>query len=298
MNFTRKDCTFTSHGDKCAAWLYMPDGVTNPSLVVMAHGFGGFRNCGLEPFAEAFAAEGIAVLLFDYRCFGLSEGTPRQWISPKRHVEDYISAVEWARQQGIFNSEKIGLWGSSFSGGHVMVVASKDPKIAAVSAQVPFVSGIASSTPIIIHNGFGFLYKAISSGLKDLWRAARKKEAYTVPVFSEPGDFAVLNTRDSKSGYESLIPEGFEVDNSTPARIFLTMSLYRPTRVVRKIKCPVLVAAGENDSLIPLKSVKRAVAKIKNAEFIQLPMDHFDPYLGESFKKVSEKQIEFFKKYL
>ena len=108
----------------------------------------------------------------------------------------------------------------------------------------------------------------------------------------------MLNTRDSKSGYESLIPEGFEVDNSTPARIFLTMSLYRPTTVVRKIKCPVLVAAGENDSLIPLKSVKKAVAKIKNAEFIQLPMDHFEPYLGESFKKVSEKQIEFFKKYL
>lgn len=89
-----------------------------------------------------------------------------------------------------------------------------------------------------------------------------------------------------------------DVDNSCPARILLTMILYRPTSVAHKIKCPVLVVAGENDSLIPLKSVKKAVSKIKNAEFIQLPIDHFEPYLGENFKKVSAKQIEFFKKYL
>ena len=97
MGFSRIDCQFPSHGEKCSAWLYLPDGVVKPSLVVMAHGFGGLRNCGLEPYAELFADHGLAVLLFDYRGFGESEGNSKALISPRRHVDDYHAAVTWAR---------------------------------------------------------------------------------------------------------------------------------------------------------------------------------------------------------
>ena len=75
MGFSRTDCNFVSHGDNCSAWLYMPEGAAKPPLIVMAHGFGGLKNCGLEPFAELFANNGFAVLLFDYRGFG---GKPRK----------------------------------------------------------------------------------------------------------------------------------------------------------------------------------------------------------------------------
>ena len=298
MGFSRIDCQFPSHGDKCSAWLYLPDGVVKPSLVVMAHGFGGLRNCGLEPYAELFADQGLAVLLFDYRGFGESEGTPRQLISPRRHVEDYQAAVNWARGLKDINSDKIALWGSSFSGGHAIMVAAQDPKIAAISIQVPFVSGIASSAPIVIQNGPGYFFKAVSSTIRDLWRAAIAQEPYLVPIYGAPDEFAILNTRDSKTGYESLIPPGLNVENAAPARIFLTMVLYRPIKVAGRVKCPALIIAGDNDSLIPIESVKKAAAKMTRAEFVSLPLDHFDPYLGEPFNQVSKKQLDFLKIHL
>lgn len=298
MGYTRIDCQFPSHGDNCSAWLYLPDGAAKPPLVVMAHGFGGMKNCGLEPYAELFADQGLAVLLFDYRGFGDSEGTPRQLISPRRHVEDYHAAVAWARKQKDIHSDKIALWGTSFSGGHAIVAAAQDPKIAAISVQVPFVSGISSSTPIVIQNGPGYFFKAVYSAIRDLWRAATSQEPYLVKVYGAPDEFAVLNTHDTKAGYESLIPPGLEVENATPARIFLTLVLYRPIRWAGKVKCPALVIAGENDSLIPIEGVKKAASKMKQAEFISLPLDHFAPYLGEPFNQVSKKQLDFLKKHL
>ena len=298
MGYSRIDCQFPSHGDHCSAWLYLPDGVAKPPLVVMAHGFGGMKNCGLEPYAELFAEQGLAVLLFDYRGFAESEGTPRQLISPRRHVEDYHAAIAWAREQKDINPDKIALWGTSFSGGHAIVAAAQDPKIAAISIQVPFVSGISSSTPSVIQNGPGYFFKAVFSAFRDLWRAATAREPYLVQVYGAPDEFAVLNTHDTKAGYESLIPPGLEVENATPARIFLTLVLYRPIRWAGRVKCPALVIAGENDSLIPIEGVKKAAAKMKQPEFISLPLDHFAPYLGEPFNQVSKKQLDFLKKHL
>lgn len=295
MGFSRIDCKFKSHGDNCSAWLYMPDGIVKPPLVVMAHGFGGLKNCGLEPFAETFADNGLAVLLFDYRGFGESEGRPRQLISPRRHIEDYHAAVEWAYGRKDINTEKIALWGSSYSGGHAMVTAAQDPKIAAVTVQVPFVSGIASAAPIVRQNGAGYFFKAAASVFGDLWRAAAGQEPYMIPVYGAPDEFAMLNTRDAKTGYEALIPPGLEVIKVAPARALLTLILYCPARVASKVKCPALIIAGEKDSLIPFKAVKKTAAKIRHAEFVPLPIDHFDPYLGEPFQYVSKKQLEFLK---
>jgi pimeloyl-ACP methyl ester carboxylesterase len=112
------------------------------------------------------------------------------------------------------------------------------------------------------------------------------------------GQNSILNTRDSKTGYESLMPPGFDMENATPARIFLTMALYRPTSVACRVKCPALVIAGENDFLIPIEAVKKAAAKMKRAEFMPLPLNHFDPYLGEPFNQVSKKQLDFLKTHL
>ena len=134
--------------------------------------------------------------------------------------------------------------------------------------------------------------------MKDFWRAATVQEPYLVPIYGTPDEFAILNTRDSKTGYESRIPAGFDPKNATLARVFLTMALYRPTRVAGRVKCPALVIAGENDSLIPIQSVKKAAAKMKRAEFMSLPIDHFDPYLGEPLKKISKKQLDFLKTHI
>src|SRR3954447_14559573 len=141
----REDLTFRSGEDTCAAWLYRPDGAAGAvPCVVMAHGFTAARGDRLPAYAERFAAAGLAVLLFDYRHFGDSTGMPRQLLDIGRQQADYHAAVAFARTVEGIDAQRIGLFGTSFSGGHVVAVAAQDPSIAAVVSQCPFADGLAA----------------------------------------------------------------------------------------------------------------------------------------------------------
>ena len=107
----------------------------------MAHGFSGVREQRLDAYAERFAQAGMAVLVFDYRHFGASEGEPRQLLSIARQLEDWRAAVAHARSLEGIDTKRIALWGSSFSGGHVIATAAKDPDVAAVVSQAPYTDG-------------------------------------------------------------------------------------------------------------------------------------------------------------
>src|SRR5882672_11296942 len=123
----REDVAFASGGETCAAWLYRPqDGGERAPCVVMAHGFSATRGDTLPAYAERFAAAGMAVLLFDYRHFGDSTGEPRQLLDIGRQQADYRAAIAFARTQGGIDAQRIALFGTSFSGGHVVAVAAKD----------------------------------------------------------------------------------------------------------------------------------------------------------------------------
>ena len=139
MAAARRDVEFSSNGVRCAAWLY--EG--GPACVVMAHGFGGVRVARLDAYAERFAAAGYSVLVFDYRNFGDSGGEPRQLLSVAMQLDDWRAAVAYARSLDGVDPDRIALWGTSFSGGHVMVIAAEDARIAAAISQNPFVDGAA-----------------------------------------------------------------------------------------------------------------------------------------------------------
>ena len=104
--------------------------------VAMAHGLGAVKEMYLEPFARRFAEAGIAALVFDYRSFGASGGEPRQRLFPRDQIEDYRSALTWLSLQPEIDADRLGVWGSSFSGGHVLHVAAYDPRVKAVVSQV------------------------------------------------------------------------------------------------------------------------------------------------------------------
>lgn len=282
-----KSLTFFSHGLKLSAWLFLPD-APRPPVVVMAHGFGADKRLGLRPFAERFAAEGLAVLVFDYRSFGGSEGEPRNLISPRRHGEDWLAAIDFAAGLDGVDGSRMGLWGTSFSGGHVLVAAANRPAVRAVVSQVPFVDGlgVALAYPPL------FSLKAIGHGIIDALGSLVGRRHY-VPIVGTPDEFALLNKPDCMPGYLSLAPEGIELDNRTPAAISLVLSSYRPTARAAEIKCPILMIAAENDSLIPLKDVEKCAAKITRVKKVSLPVGHFEVYTGDWFEKVSAMEAEF-----
>ncbi len=292
--FTREDHRFRSRGKKCAGWLYRPEGVARPPVVVMAHGFGAQRDFGLPAYAEVFARQGLAVFLFDYRNFGASEGKPRNLVNPWRHLRDWKAALSYVRSLKEVDASRLGLWGSSYSGGHVIVTASRDQGVAAISAQVPFVDGISSAA----YTGLKHALQATVAGLKDLARALTFREPYRVPIVSDPKTFGIMNTPESEPGYMAIVPEGTEWRNECPARAVLELLLYRPIRRARRVKCPALVVMGEKDSLIKPRAVEKAASRMREVTLVHLPVGHFDVYAGEWFDRVSRMQAEFFLRHL
>ena len=285
---------FTSKGVRCAGTLYLPDGKGRPPVVIMAHGLGAERAFRLPAFAERFVKEGIAAYLFDYRCFGDSDGEPRNLINPWRHVNDWLAAIAHVRSLPDVDTSRVALWGSSFSGGHVVAVAAKSKGIAAIVSQVPFVNG-----PSLLRLfSVSFVLGATINGLRDLFRMLTFRRPHLVPIVGKPDTFALMNTPDSWEGYTGLIPKGSAWKNECPARICLEIINYRPIGYARRVACPALFVIAEKDSLVDWRDVVKTADRIANAEKMVLASGHFEPYTGELFEKVSARETEFLKKAL
>ncbi len=138
MSMSRKELTFASGHDTCAAWFYPAAADKGPRpIIVMAHGLTGTRRDRLGSFAERFAAAGIAALVFDYRGFGDSTGEP-DLFEPSLQLEDWRAAIAFARSLPDIDPGRVATFGSSLGGGNALAAAAEDPKVAAVISQVPF----------------------------------------------------------------------------------------------------------------------------------------------------------------
>ncbi|HOM27855.1 MAG TPA: alpha/beta fold hydrolase [Deltaproteobacteria bacterium] len=291
---TRYESDFFSRGKRCSAWLFLPDGVDRPPVVVMAHGLAAEKDFGLSRYAEVFTSRGVACLVFDYRHFGRSEGEPRNLVNPWGQLADWGAAIAHARRLPEVDGGRVALWGTSFSGGHVVVSAARVPGIRAVLAQVPFVDGLATAL------GFPLSYqvKGLLHGLTDLAHAALGMPPHTVPAVGEPGAFALMNTPECMAGYLALVPEGTTWKNEVPARFALLVSAYRPVAYARKVACPAFVVYARRDSLIPHRSVRHMVSRMRDVQACVLDAGHFDVYTGALFEEVSARQAEFLARHL
>jgi uncharacterized protein len=101
----------------------------------------------LDKFAAAFAAAGLASIEFDHRNFGASDGKPRDEIDPQRQVRDYRDAITFALT--LNETGKIGVWGTSYSASHAIMVGATDRRVGCVVAQVPFVNGFENSRRLV-----------------------------------------------------------------------------------------------------------------------------------------------------
>jgi fermentation-respiration switch protein FrsA (DUF1100 family) len=292
--FTRKDIEFPSGGLRCAAWLYRPDADGPLPLVVMAHGFSGTREMRLDAYAERFADEGIAALAFDYRHFGASAGEPRQLLDIRKQHDDYEAAIAYARGLDWVDADRIALFGSSFSGGHVLALGARDHRLAAIVSQCPFTDGLASLPRLGAVN----VVKGTAAGLRDQLRALAGRSPYYVPVTGKSGSFAVMTTPDSKSGIEAMVPAETRWENRVAARILTRIGFYRPGRQAARISCPVLVCACDGDALAPAERTAELVSKAPRAEIKRYPFGHFDIYVGTAFEEAVSDQAAFLSRHL
>ena len=292
----REDLTFDSAGTTLAAWLHRPAAADDGPVpcIVMAHGFSATRRDGLEPYAEHFADAGFGVLLFDYRGFGDSGGEPRQVIDIRGQQEDYRAAIRAAARVPWVDASRIALFGSSFSGGHVVTVASGDAQIAAVIAQAPFADGLAQLriTPPLTSA------RMTLDALRDAAGAALGRPPVTLPAAGPPGTYAVMTAAEAEPGFSAIVGDGSRWRNEVAARVMLRIGLWRPVKDAARVACPLLICVCDADQTTPPEPAVQMAQNAPRGEIVRYPIGHFDIYVGEAFERAIEDQVAFLERVL
>jgi fermentation-respiration switch protein FrsA (DUF1100 family) len=286
---------FRSGEAECAG-VYIRPATTEPApCVVLAHGFGAVKEGGPIRSAERFAAAGYAGLAFDYRYFGGSGGEQRQVLSAKRQLQDWRAAITCAKALDGVDPERIGLWGSSYSGGHVIALAADDPSIKAAISQSPHSNGIKT----LLNLGPAGNARLTFAALRDLAAAALGRGAWNIPIVGPPGSIGAMTTLDAEPGYTAMYDEGFEWRNEFTPRAALELSLYSPGRRAKDVTCPLLVQVCSDDAITPpAPAIEVASAAPEGELVIYAGARHFDIYRGETFERVVADQIDFLNRHL
>jgi len=270
-----------------------------PPVIILGHGLAAQKDFGLDKFAVKFTEAGYAVITFDYRSFGGSEGEPRNLVSPTRHLEDWDSAIEYVIKNlgDKVDVNNIALWGSSFSGGHVLVTAAKSARkdhIKAVISQVPYLSALSS---VVSFAGAGItpLLKVSLFSLVDLVRGLMGLSRYYLPVVSaNPEDYPLLSTPSAPT-YLTIVPEnprgGWE--NKVPAEISVKLLFYNPKAFINDLNVPTLLVAEDGDDLCSVEDVREIYKKYpEKFTYVEFKGDHFGIY-NQHFEKNVQSQIQF-----
>lgn len=290
--------TFDSEGKKCAAWLYIPKNCSKPApTIVMAHGFSLVKEVFLERFATNFCKHGFVVLVFDYRNFGESESVKPQHLEPYEQIKDYRNAITWVSSLPEVNEEQIGIWGTSYSGGHVLHIAAVDKRVKAVVAQVPTINGRKGA--------------ARKMGSEKLVNFIRKLENYrTEKYFTDEQRKIPVVSLDEPCAQPH--PDAYEwfmnASNMAPTwKNEITLESmehyleYNPASFIEFIApTPLLMIAAMEDGITPPDLIIEAYEEWANEpkKLLQLPGGHFDVYDGATFPQASEGALQWFQQHL
>jgi len=263
--------------------------------VVVATGMGGTKDSSLMPFAEAFAAEGLDALLFDYRGFGDSGGEPRQLAWPPRHRKDLRAAIEFARGLDGVDPDRIVLWGWSWGASHAIYAAAEDAApIAALIALTPDADGLATIRHLGSQSSVANVLRLNARAIRDLVGQARGRPAELVPMVGPPGSLAALATADSEPGYKAVAGPSWR--NEVVPRVALAEWVNRAVGKTADLRCPVLIQAGDADTVAAPDTARKLAWEAKGrSELREYPGGHFD-LLGD--EHVIAHQLDFLRRHL
>lgn len=271
----REDLRFPCGSETCAGWLFHPRAAA-PPVVVMAHGFAGTRDVGLEPFALAFARRGIAAFVFDYRCFGASGGGPRQLIDPWQQIEDWRAAMAFVRARPDVDGSRLGLWGSSMGGGHAIIAGARDGDVSAVVAQAPLVDTTKEGEAAAL--GVGTAVRLLFTAWADVVHAIVSDEALTVPAIAPPDQFAMISDSAAYSAFVQLVAPSSSYRNAVAARSLLTFDEYNPAVQGAALEAPLLLIASRDDRFASFEGARGFADSHPSARLAEIGGDHFEIY--------------------
>ncbi|MBO3742638.1 alpha/beta hydrolase [Actinoplanes flavus] len=286
--FTEVDVSFASDRDRLSGRLYRPVVLQPAPCVVLCNGFGSTMD-RLFPWAEVFAAAGLAALVFDYGSFGRSRGEPRQIVDVGRQLAEIRAAVAWARADDGIDADRVMLWGNSLGGAHAITTAADDPRITAVVAQIPF-------------NGFPRRVEGRSTGQAlqlmavVMWDTLRGRLGLSpryVPLIGAPGEVAITNAAEAEE-HANTLPPGTLWRNRVAPRGILSMMRYHPDAAAARLAVPLLVCTAVADAQTPVELCRRLADRAPQGMLKLYAGTHFSFYSDARTREaVAADQIAF-----
>jgi uncharacterized protein len=298
-----REVEFPSEGAKLRGLVFLPrERRGKPALVIMAHGTSATITMVANSYADVFCRAGLAVLLYDHRNFGRSEGEPRQEINPWIQCRGYRDAVKFAEGLDEVDPERIALWGDSYTGGQVIVVGAIEQRVKVIVAQCPV---FGAEPPAIEPSSANFtLIKEILS--RGDVRGSPETTMGPMPVvsFDQAGTPSLLKPIQA---FRWFIDYGGRAGtrwiNSATRVLPATPATYHPMLCAPFVKVPTLLMVAPEDEMV---HANYTVAR-QAYELIPGPKQWYDIggghfgllyYPSNLFDEASRVQTEFLKRWL
>lgn len=301
MGMTREDIEFQGEGGvTLRGWFYPAQNVTTPApAIVMVHGMTAVKEMHLDDYAEVFAEAGLNVVAYDHRNFGASDGTPRQENDPVLQHRDIRNAITYVSTRPEVDGSKIGLWGSSFAGGHALLVAAVDKRVKAVVSQVPFISGSRQLGAAVRPDFTAHLREQFDGDR--LNRFAGGEPAIIPAVTADPTAPAMMPSTDAYEWFtKTAADRAPSWKNELTARSLEWASEYEPGSYISRIApTPLLMLVAADDTVTPFQFALDAYEAAREPKEIKVvPGGHFDAYEGPGFEECASAARAHFVKHL
>jgi fermentation-respiration switch protein FrsA (DUF1100 family) len=314
MAIEKRDVTFKSGETFAAGWFFLPEGAgpDRPApAVAMASGMGATKEVHLDQYALRFAGAGIATLLFDYRSFGESGGEPRQRISTHDQVADYRNALTWLSLQPEVDAQRLGVWGTSFSGAHVIEVGALDSRVKAVVSQVGPIDTprlMRQYTPELLERQ---QQRAIQERIR---HATEGGEVYVkfVTLPGEPGGLFEIPASDPRRDGPDHRREGYDFLMAAKATVAPNwrneVTLSSLESIIEQSvggyidlisPRPLLMIVAKGDMLVPPGPTYEAFARAGEPKrLLEVEGGHYEIYSGEGGEQSTLAATEWFVEHL
>ena len=294
----RSDIEFDAAGTTLRGWLYRPDGAAPCPAVVMAHGFSAVKEMGLAEYAEVFCAAGLAVLIYDNRNLGASDGHPRHEIDPVAQRRDYSHAITWLSDQPGIDPQRIGVWGTSYTGGLVIIAGALDRRIKCVVSQVPYMQALDTMdlvSPLESIKGF---HRMLDKERRSL--AAGNAPATVAVCSDDPSKAETSATRLSWAYFDRYVASGRAAwENKITVRSLELRLEYDAVSYVHRVSpTPLLMIVADDDDITPTSIALDAYARAREPKrLLTLKGHHYRPYV-EEFAASSSAARDWFVQHL
>lgn len=282
-----RDLIVWSEGSRLAAQIIRPveTGAAQPAIL-LCHGWGGLKEHLAERYATPFAQSGYVCLVFDYRGWGGSDGrlistehlpmlntagrqtveatVIRNVVDPLDQVADIRACLAWLCSEPGVDAERVGLWGSSYGGGHVIVVAGTDDRPKAVVAQI---------------GGFG------SPDPDTEWISLARRRA----------------ADKARAAIDPPVPQGIDAVPSLQGTPDIARQLFHsPINAAANVRAPTLFLDAEHEEYADPAThgyIAKIVASHAPSERVTYPCSHYDVY-DKFYQPALEQAIGWYNKYL